>query len=105
MAAGERAGLADRVTVTGYVDDDALPEYLAAVDVCLNLRWPTGRETSAAWLRCLAAGKPTIITDLAHTADVPSLDLRTMTVASARRPGRNEAVCAHRRSASTRSTC
>jgi glycosyltransferase involved in cell wall biosynthesis len=74
-------GVADRLTITGYVDDAALPEYLGAVDACLNLRWPTGRETSGAWIRCLAAGKPTVITDLAHQSDVPSLDLRSMTVA------------------------
>jgi glycosyltransferase involved in cell wall biosynthesis len=73
-------GIADRVVVTGYVDDEALPDYLNAVDVCLNLRWPTARETSAAWLRGLAAGKPTIITDLVHLTDVPSLDLRSETV-------------------------
>jgi glycosyltransferase involved in cell wall biosynthesis len=70
-------GLGDRVAITGYVDDDALPDYLTAVDVCLNLRWPTSRETSGAWIRCLAAGKPTVITDLAHLTDVPSLDLRS----------------------------
>ena len=57
-------GLEGRVTVTGYVADADLADYLGAVDVCLNLRWPTGRETSAAWIRCLAAGKPTVISDL-----------------------------------------
>ena len=70
-------GLADRVTVTGYLDDDELTAHLAACDVSVNLRWPTARETSGAWLRALAAGLPTIITDLAHLDDVPSLDPRT----------------------------
>jgi glycosyltransferase involved in cell wall biosynthesis len=65
------------IVQTGYVPDGALADYLAAVDVCLNLRWPTGRETSAAWMRCLAAGKPTLVTDLAHQTDVPALDLRS----------------------------
>lgn len=67
--------LQDRVIVTGYLDD--LTAHLAACDVSLNLRWPTARETSGAWLRALAAGVPTIITDLAHLADVPALDPRT----------------------------
>ena len=40
----------------------------AAADICACLRWPTNRETSASWLRCLAAGRPTIVTDLAHLA-------------------------------------
>jgi glycosyltransferase involved in cell wall biosynthesis len=87
-------GLADRVIETGYVADEALPDYLNAVDVCLNLRWPTGRETSAAWLRCVAAGKPTIVTDLVHTTDVPSLDLRSMKPACSV-PGVHEPVCVH----------
>jgi len=85
-------GVADRLTLTGYVDESELPDYLAAADVCLNLRWPTNRETSAAWLRCLAAGKPTVITDLAHLGDVPSLDLRSMKLVCTV-PGADEAVC------------
>jgi glycosyltransferase involved in cell wall biosynthesis len=69
-------GLQDRVTITGYLAESDLTDYLAACDVSLNLRWPTARETSGAWLRALAAGVPTIITDLAHLGDVPSLDPR-----------------------------
>jgi len=58
----DRLGIADRVTVTGYVTDDAFNAYLHAVDVCANLRYPTAGETSAAALRCMAAGRPTIVT-------------------------------------------
>ena len=79
IAAGIAAlGLQDRVTVTGYLDTDAeLTDHLAAVDVSLNLRWPTARETSGPWLRALAAGRATIVTDLLHVPDLPSLDPRT----------------------------
>ena len=66
-------GVADRITLAGYVDDAVLGDCLAAVDVCLCLRWPSGYETSASWLRCLAAGKPTVVTDLPHLGDVPAL--------------------------------
>ena len=45
--------------------------------LALNLRWPSAREISGPWLRCLAAGKPTVIVDLAHMSDVPTLDPRT----------------------------
>ena len=76
VADARRRGVADRVTLTGFVDDADLPTYLAAADVCLCLRWPTAHETSASWLRCLAAGKPTVITQLAHTTDVPTLVTR-----------------------------
>ena len=71
-------GLQDHVTITGYVESEAdFTDHLAACDVSLNLRWPTARETSGPWLRALAAGRASIITDLVHLADVPSLDPRT----------------------------
>ena len=70
-------GLDERVDLVGYVDDTALQFELLNADVCLCLRWPTGRETSASWLRCLAAGKPTIVNTLTHLADVPVLDPHT----------------------------
>ena len=73
--------IADQVTVTGYVDENEMPGYIAAADVCFCLRWPSSRETSASWLRCMAAGKPTIITDLVHLTDVRSLDPRAWIVA------------------------
>jgi glycosyltransferase involved in cell wall biosynthesis len=73
-------GLEDRVTVTGYLDtDEALTDHLSACDVTLNLRWPTARETSGPWLRALAAGRATIVTDLVHMGEVPSLDPRSWT--------------------------
>jgi glycosyltransferase involved in cell wall biosynthesis len=72
--------LGNRVTVTGFLErDEELTDAIAACDVTLNLRWPTAREISGPWLRCLAAGKPSVVIDLAHMADVPSLDPRTWT--------------------------
>ena len=74
----ERHDLRDCVTLTGYLATDAaFTECIAACDVALNLRWPTAREVSGPWLRCLAAGKPTVIIDLAHLSDVPTVDPRT----------------------------
>ena len=80
-------GLADRVTLTGYLRDEKdLTDHIAACDVSLNLRWPTARETSGPWLQALAAGRATIVTDLVHLADTPSLDPRTWTANSEARP-------------------
>ena len=86
VAAGIAAlDLQRHVTVAGYLERDAdLTDHLAACDVSLNLRWPTARETSGPWLRALAGARPTIITDLVHLADVPSLDPRTWTAREAR---------------------
>jgi glycosyltransferase involved in cell wall biosynthesis len=65
---------AARAHVTGYLADEAVGDYLAAADVCLCLRWPTALETSASWLQCLAAARPTVISDLAHLVDIPTLE-------------------------------
>jgi glycosyltransferase involved in cell wall biosynthesis len=67
---------APRVHVTGYLPDEAIAGYLAAADACLCLRWPTALETSASWLQCLAASRPTVISDLAHLVDLPACALR-----------------------------
>lgn len=73
-----RHRLEDCTTVTGYLEDEAaLTGAIAACDVALNLRWPTAREVSGPWLRCLAAGRATVTVELAHLADVPSIDPRT----------------------------
>jgi len=63
---------ADGVRATGYVSDAAVGAYLNAADACLCLRWPSALETSASWLRCLAAGRPTVLSDLPHLVDIPS---------------------------------
>src|SRR5262245_53986988 len=67
------AAAAGRVHVIGYLPDDAVDDHLAAADACLCLRWPTALESSSSWLQCLAAGRATVLSDLAHLVDVPSL--------------------------------
>ena len=76
MAEAKKLGVEKRVTPTGFVTDAELAAYIACADVCLCMRWPTARETSASWLRCLAGGKPTVVTELSHTDDVPALVTR-----------------------------
>src|SRR5215211_2499479 len=66
-----RAGLGDIVTVTGYVDRSAFEDYVAAADICVNLRHPTAGETSASLLRLLGAGKPTLVTASGSFAELP----------------------------------
>ncbi len=95
-----RTGTRDLIEVTGYVDDTALAAELRDADICLCLRWPTAHETSASWLRCLAAGKPTVIADQLSTVDVPTVDprhwqlkhVRTDAAAVLQPPGPSHAV-------------
>jgi glycosyltransferase involved in cell wall biosynthesis len=64
-------GVLDRTVITGRVPIEDLPGHMEAADLAAHLRYPTGRETSAALLRLLAQGRPTVITDLEHLADIP----------------------------------
>jgi len=73
-------GISNAVVQCGVLDDRAFDQTIAAVDVSLNLRWPTALETSGPWIRALSAGRPTVTIALAHQADVPALDPRDWSV-------------------------
>jgi glycosyltransferase involved in cell wall biosynthesis len=74
LADARAAGVADRVISTGYVDERELPGLLVAADAAFCLRWPSARETSAAWVQCIAAGLPTLVSDLAHLVHLPTIE-------------------------------
>jgi len=67
----EALGVAGRTVVTGRVEFAELAAHIEAADVAVHLRYPSARETSAALLRLLAQGRPVILSDLEHLADVP----------------------------------
>jgi glycosyltransferase involved in cell wall biosynthesis len=67
----ERLGVAERSVVTGRLPLEELPLHIEAADAVVHLRYPTARETSAALLRVLAQGRPTVISDLAHQDEIP----------------------------------
>ncbi len=67
----QRMGLADTVAITGYVPREQFEDYVAAADICLNLRYPTAGETSASLLRLLGAGRPTLVTATGAFAELP----------------------------------
>jgi glycosyltransferase involved in cell wall biosynthesis len=71
-AAIARAGLQNVVSVTGYVDSTAFQEYVAAADICINLRHPTAGETSASLLRLLAAARPVLVTATGSFTELPA---------------------------------
>ena len=64
-------GIRHRCVVTGRVPFDDLPVYMEASDLVVHLRHPRGRESSAALLHVLAQGRPTIVSDLEHLAEIP----------------------------------
>ncbi|MCI0547843.1 MAG: glycosyltransferase, partial [Candidatus Rokubacteria bacterium] len=65
-----RLGLREWTTIAGRVPLVELPAHIEAADMVAHLRYPTARETSAALLRVLAQGRPTVISDLEHL-DIP----------------------------------
>jgi len=64
-------GLRDAAILTGRVPLAELPVYVEATDIVVHLRYPTARETSAALLRVLAQGRPTVMSDLENLAEIP----------------------------------
>jgi glycosyltransferase involved in cell wall biosynthesis len=71
LEAAHRAGVAARVHVTGYLPYADFADAIAAVDLCLNLRYPTAGETSASLLRVMAAGRAAVVSDYAQFAELP----------------------------------
>jgi hypothetical protein len=63
--------VAARSVVTGRLPLGELALHMEAADIVVHLRYPTARETSAALLRVLAQGRPTVMSDLAHQDDFP----------------------------------
>lgn len=68
----QATGVGERTVVTGYVPFETLAAHLEAADVVVQLRYPSARETSAALLRALAQGRPTVVSDLEHLAEIPA---------------------------------
>jgi glycosyltransferase involved in cell wall biosynthesis len=60
-----------RVIRTGYLPESDFWRYAAAVDLCINLRYPTAAETSGIAIRLMGIGKPVAFSDGAEIARIP----------------------------------
>jgi glycosyltransferase involved in cell wall biosynthesis len=67
----EMLGLSSKVKTTGYATPADFANYLAASDVCLNLRYPTAGETSASLLRIMGAGVPVLVSRTGSFEELP----------------------------------
>jgi glycosyltransferase involved in cell wall biosynthesis len=72
----------------GRVEAATFERLLVAADLCVNLRWPTGGETSGSLLRMLAAGRATLVSDAGSFAEVPDDACLKVPVG----PGEQEAI-------------
>lgn len=64
-------GVADSVRVIGKTGFDDFHLYMAAMDACVNLRFPTAGETSGAALRMMAQGKAVVVSRAGWFAELP----------------------------------
>lgn len=60
------------VLTTGRLPLDELLAAMAAADVVVNLRHPTGGETSGTLIRLLGLGKPVIVSDTGSFREIPA---------------------------------
>lgn len=64
-------GLGGRVRVVGFVDLPGFYRYLNAVDVVVNLRYPSAGEASGTFARALAEGRAVVVSNVGSFAEVP----------------------------------
>lgn len=57
---------------TGYLPESEFWRYAAAVDLCINLRYPSAAETSGIAIRMMGLGKPVVLTAGEALARIPS---------------------------------
>ena len=63
--------LNEHVRVLGYVSIDQFEQLIGAVDICLNLRYPTVGETSGTLLRALGLGRAVVVSDVGAFSEFP----------------------------------
>lgn len=74
-------GLGERIHWTGTVGASDFAALLRAVDIGLNLRYPTARSSSGTLQQLLQLGVPTAISDLVHLRDLPDAAVLRIPVA------------------------
>jgi glycosyltransferase involved in cell wall biosynthesis len=65
---GEQPG----VRRMGHLSDEDFRVAAAAVDCCVNLRYPPAGETSGIAIRLMGIGKPVILTESLETSEIPA---------------------------------
>jgi len=67
----EQYGVANIFRYEGYVAPDQFLEYMKAVDVVANLRYPTMGESSGTMFHALALGKAILVSDSGSFSEIP----------------------------------
>jgi glycosyltransferase involved in cell wall biosynthesis/SAM-dependent methyltransferase len=64
-------GLSDRVTITNHVSLEEFQERILATDIAINLRERTNGETSGSLCRIMAAGVPSVVSNVGWFSELP----------------------------------
>jgi glycosyltransferase involved in cell wall biosynthesis len=67
----ERHAVAERVRLAGFTGMTMFYAYLRAVDVVVNLRYPSAGESSGTMARALAEGKPLVVNNVGSFGELP----------------------------------
>jgi glycosyltransferase involved in cell wall biosynthesis len=68
----EELDLVDAVRIFGHADRETFDELMLGVDAVLNLRYPSQKGMSAIVIRAMAAGKPTVVSDIPEWSHLPT---------------------------------
>lgn len=68
----ERSILDNRILITGYLKDEEFITLLNKINIFLNLRYPTAGEFSGVLWLAMHLGKPIIMSDEPHLAEIPN---------------------------------
>ncbi|MDO6567899.1 glycosyltransferase [Alteromonas sp. 1_MG-2023] len=66
------SGLVDNVIVTGFLDEDAFFKYMLASDLIVNLRYPTGGESSGTLTRAMGMGLCCVVVNIGPFGELPN---------------------------------
>jgi len=64
-------GLQDVALITGYLDEPGFYRHVLASDLVVNLRYPSGGETSGTLIRALGLGACVLVNDIGPFAEYP----------------------------------
>ena len=65
------SGLSDNVIVTGFLNEDEFFKYMLASDFIINLRYPTGGESSGTLTRAMGMGLCCVVVNIGPFSELP----------------------------------
>ncbi|MGQ8367485.1 glycosyltransferase family 4 protein [Glaciecola sp. 1036] len=66
------SGLQENVLITGFLEEDQFFKHLVASDLIINLRYPSGGETSGTLTRAMGMGLCCIVVDIGPFSELPN---------------------------------